>query len=233
MTHTRYLIIGIAMLAAAGLALALAPRGKIADHGPKVDLETMIPKQFGEWNMDKTIVPLQVSPEAALVISTLYSQTLARTYINAKGYRIMLSIAYGSNQTDHMQVHRPDVCYPAQGFAIQSKHNEKLVTQLGDIPVRRMFAIQGSRYEPITYWLTVGDSAVEQNFQKKLVEMRYGLTGQIPDGLLFRVSSIDPSEQAGYDHQDKFVRDLLQAVTPAARIRLSGIGTSRQFLPGT
>ena len=45
------LLTGLAMLAAAGLALAITPTSKIADQGPKIDLETMIPKQFGEWTM--------------------------------------------------------------------------------------------------------------------------------------------------------------------------------------
>ena len=31
------------MLLAAGLSLALTPREKIADHGPRIDLEKMIP----------------------------------------------------------------------------------------------------------------------------------------------------------------------------------------------
>lgn len=44
--NLRYLFIGLAMLAAAGLALALTPRKKLADQGPKIDLMTMIPMQF-------------------------------------------------------------------------------------------------------------------------------------------------------------------------------------------
>ena len=36
----RHLSIGIAMLLAVGLTLAITPREKIANHGPKIDLET-------------------------------------------------------------------------------------------------------------------------------------------------------------------------------------------------
>ena len=38
----------------------------------------------------------------------------------------------------------------------------------------------------------VGEKAVQGKVQKRLVELSYTLTGRIPDGLLFRVSSIDP-----------------------------------------
>ena len=58
-----HLLIGLAMLAAAGLALALTPRLKLADQGPKISLEAMIPKQFGEWKLEETITSLIVSPD--------------------------------------------------------------------------------------------------------------------------------------------------------------------------
>ena len=38
----KHLIIGLCMFAAAGMALALKPTHKIADTGPKIDLEVLI-----------------------------------------------------------------------------------------------------------------------------------------------------------------------------------------------
>ena len=49
----KHLLIGLFMFAAAGMALGLKPTEKIADAGPAVDLETLIPKQFGEWMLEK------------------------------------------------------------------------------------------------------------------------------------------------------------------------------------
>jgi hypothetical protein len=40
-----------------GLAIAITPTHKLADQGPKIDLETMIPKQFGEWTNGLAAVP--------------------------------------------------------------------------------------------------------------------------------------------------------------------------------
>jgi EpsI family protein len=76
----------------------------------------------------------------------------------------------------------------------------------------------------VTYWFTVGDKAVQGRLQKRLVDLRYGLTGQIPDGMLFRVSSIDSDQARANQLQDEFINQLLQAVSPADRKRLSGLG---------
>jgi len=52
------------------------------------------------------------------------------------------------------------------------------------------------------------------------------LTGQIPDGLLFRVSSIDPDTARAYTMQDQFIADLLKAVNDKDRKRISGLGSA-------
>jgi len=61
--------------------------------------------------------------------------------------------------------------------------------------------------------------------QKRLVDLKFGLTGRIPDGLIFRVSSIDSNDARAFALQDQFVNQLLEAVSPEARARLSGLGT--------
>lgn len=218
----RYLFIGLAMLAAAGLALALTPREKVADHGTKVDLETMIPKQFGEWRVDESVAPLQVSPDVKASLDRIYNQSLSRTYRNNKGERIMLSIAYGGDQSDSMQVHKPEVCYPAQGFAVDKLTTTTLDTGFHPIPVKRLVAVQNSRVEPITYWIIIGDMAVANATTRKIEQFKYGLTGKIPDGLLFRVSSISAEQDRAFAAQAGFINELLKGVSPQARARLIG-----------
>jgi len=61
MINFRYLLTGIVMLVVVGLWVALTPREKVADHGPKLDKETMIPTQFGDWIEDTSNVPLQIT----------------------------------------------------------------------------------------------------------------------------------------------------------------------------
>ena len=218
----RAALIALAMGLAAAGALALKPTKRIADAAPPVDLETMIPKRFGDWRVDPNIIPLQVSPEVRAKLDKLYNQTLARTYVNGKGQRVMLSIAYGGDQSDNMQVHKPEVCYPAQGFQILKNRSDAFPTGDGSIPVRRLLATQGNRIEPITYWTTVGDAVAVSGVKWKLYQLKYGLTGKIPDGLLFRISSIQADDAAAYAMQDDFARALLGALTPAGRKRLIG-----------
>ena len=218
----KHLVIGLCMFAAAGMALALKPTTKIADSGPAVDLEVLIPKTFGDWKVDETIVPLIADPELQAKLDKIYNQTLSRTYINSRGERIMLSIAYGGDQSDSMAVHKPEVCYPAQGFQILKNRADVLALGAGEIPVKRLLAKQGPRNEPITYWLTVGESVAATGLMWKINQVKYGLTGKIPDGLLFRISSINSDNAAAYSMQDDFARALLQAMPPASRERLIG-----------
>jgi len=102
----------------------------------------------------------------------------------------------------------------------------ELATKFGSIPVRRLFTTLGARQEPLTYWFTVGNTAVQSKLQKRLLDLRFGLTGVLPDGVLFRVSSIDPDQARAYRLQEQFVDQLLESVTPADRKRLSGLGDS-------
>jgi len=218
----KHIVIGLCMIAAAGMALALKPTVKVADAGPKVDLEVLIPKSFGDWKIDETIVPLLADPETQAKLDKIYNQTLTRTYVNSKGERIMLSIAYGGDQSDAMAVHKPEICYPAQGFQILKNASGTFSTNDGSIPVKRLVATQGARIEPITYWTTVGDKVAVSGWKWKLQQMKYGLTGQIPDGLLFRISSIQADESVAYQVQDEFARALLGAMTPEGKARIIG-----------
>jgi len=73
--------------------------------------------------------------------------------------------------------------------------------------------------------LTVGDQVIQSTMDKRIAEIRLGLTGQIPDGLLFRISSIDNDTKRAYDMQQQFTAQLLSAVPPVARKQLSGLST--------
>lgn len=218
----KALLLLVLMLFAFGGAYALKPTQKIADAAPPVDLESLIPAAFGDWKEDLLRGTQIVDPQQQQMIDKIYSKTLQRTYVNSDGYRVMLSVAYGSNQSDSMQVHKPEVCYPAQGFILHEKRNDELVTSFGAMPITRVRASQGARNEPITYWTTVGERVVESGLHKKIVEMGYGLSGKIPDGMLIRVSSIDSETNRGYAIQARFVDQLLSAVEPQHRIRLTG-----------
>lgn len=220
----RMHIAALAMLLAAGLAVVMKPTQRIADAAPRIDLESMIPARFGDWRIDPTIVPITVAPDVQAKLDKIYNQTLSRTYVNGSGQRIMLSIAYGGDQSgESTQVHRPEFCYTSQGFNVVRSAVAEMATRFGSLSVRRLVAVQGRRNEPITYWITVGDRATLPGIGRKLSQLTYGLTGKVPDGMLVRVSSIEADAGRAYALQESFVQDLLASVDPATRVRLVGV----------
>ena len=215
-------VLGLAMVATSALTGALTPTVKLSHMQTEFKLETMIPATFADWTVDATVVPLKVDPERQSVLEKIYDQTLSRTYINKAGERVMLSIAYGGDQSRALQLHLPEVCYVAQGFDMLKSGEGALATRFGTLPVRRLVAKQNSRIEPITYWITVGDKAVKSSFERKLQRLAYGLSGKIPDGMLVRVSTIQADEQGAYRLQDRFVGQMLDVLDGKDRLRLLG-----------
>ncbi|MBI3479749.1 MAG: EpsI family protein [Nitrosomonadales bacterium] len=222
-TNKQAVLIGLLLIVVAISAAYLKPTKKLADSMPAVNLEKMIPAQFGEWYTDPVVLEPIISPDRKILLSKLYAQTLNRSYLDGHGTRIMLSIAYGGDQSDEMQVHRPELCYTAQGFQVERDRLDNLPTKFGSLPIKRLFAVQGLRAEPITYWITVGDKAVVlKGMEQKLAQLRYGLTGKVPDGMLVRVSSISADDQDAYRIQDDFVREMLAAMSKEDRARIAG-----------
>jgi EpsI family protein len=216
------LLIGVLMFAGAGLAYVMTPTKKIANESDKVNLEKMIPESFGDWKIDTSIVPVLPSPELMAKLEQIYNQTLARTYINSKGQRIMLSVAYSDDQHEGLNTHRPEICYPAQGFDLLKAAAGELVTQYGKLPVTRLVAQQRGRYEPITYWVIVGDKITFFGLPHKLAQLRYGLAGKVADGMLVRVSSIDRDEKSAYRLQQEFLDAMLAGMSAKDRARIAG-----------
>lgn len=216
------LLLGLLMLGSAAATRMLTPSVRMADTRQRFSLERMIPASFGDWRIDTTLAPLRVDPATQARLDRIYNQTLARTYVNRAGQRVMLSLAYGGDQDDNTGLHRPELCYAAQGFELRRDRAGRLATRHGTLPVRRLLAVNGARSEPITYWITVGDEAIRPGIEQKLRQLRFGLGGTVPDGMLVRVSSLDADADAAYLVQARFVDDLLDALNPAARKRLAG-----------
>lgn len=211
------------MMLASVLAFVFQPTHRIADDGPPMDLEAMIPKQFGDWQVDETTVAALVSPDVEANLNRIYTQRLSKTYVNTQtDKRIMLSISYGKDQRSEMAVHFPEVCYPAQGFEVLSNQLSRLKTSDRSIPVRKLETKLRNRYEPVTYWITIGDHVSLTGLDRRIKELKFGLNGMIPDGILFRVSSIDMNSIEAFKDQENFVSEMFRNIPLASRNRLSG-----------
>jgi EpsI family protein len=218
----KNVLLMVLMFTASGVAMALHPTHKITEDGIKINLETLIPKHFGQWNLDDTVVPIKVSPDVQAELNVLYNQTLARTYTNSTGERVMLSIAYGDDQDRTMQVHRPEVCYAAQGFIINNMTKSTIDANGTKLPVMKMVATQGQRIEPIIYWVMIGNAVVRGNLEQGFARLKYGLGGKIPYGILIRVSTISANELQSYSTEEQFVHDMLISIPETHRKILTG-----------
>ena len=216
------LLASLCLLAAVG-AYLLTPRQLLADLEP-VNLEQMVPQQFANWRALPQKDDVITSPEQEAFIKSIYSQVLSRVYVDDAGHRIMLSIAYTRDQSDNSgtQSHKPEICYPAQGFQIVSNQQQDLALGELSLPLRRLVAIQGNRIEPISYWTMVGHKAGVTGVTTKLHQLAYGLRGVIPDGLIFRVSSLGSDEQVEYQLQNLFIKTLADVLSPASKSRITG-----------
>ena len=213
----KALAVSALMVVAFAGAHAWRPTRHLTDMRPKVDLEALFPKSFGEWNVDDRMPVQLVAPDQAAMLNKIYNQTLSRTYINSEGDRVMLSVAYGGDQSDGTQAHRPEVCYPAQGFQVLSSGRGALSSADVQFPVKRLVARLGGRIEPITYWVVVGDHVALSGVEQKLAQLSYSTRGIIPDGMLMRVSSIDADSSHAYDVQERLVQALFTAIAPGMR----------------
>ncbi len=199
------------------------PTKFMSDQQAKVDLETMFPKAFGDWEVDSRQPVQLVSPDTQAILDQLYNQVLSRTYVNrTNGQRVMLSVAYGGDQSDGTRAHRPEICYPAQGFAILSNRVSKLTTGDQSIRVRQLLARLGGRFEPISYWVTVGDRIALGPGEQKLAQLRYGMGGYIADGMLVRISNIDRNTEKSYALHQEFFAGLMQTMPEPIRERIIG-----------
>ena len=203
----------VVMMTAFVLAIVLTPKNEPQASEAEFVLEEVVPTSFGRWNLDPSIRVIEPNEEGNLS-SRVYDQSISRGYRNENGYLIMLVVAYGHNQSDALQLHRPEVCYVANGFTIIS--NDRSDVQLANIdelvPSRRLYTRSGYRAEPVTYWTRVGDDLPTTNFGRQFEKLKYGLSGNIPDGVLVRVSSISEEPEDAYKIHDAFINDLLSTI---------------------
>lgn len=211
------------MLLVAWLAWWARPTVLLSQERTAVHLETLVPMRFGVWSALPHTGQQIVNPQQQAVLDKLYTQTVGRIYSDGKGNVVMLSIAYGSKQNDTFALHYPEACYPAQGFQLGRVWQDTLHTEQGSVAVTRLIARMGQRVEPVTYWATVGDFVVRRGLDTKLRQIRYGVQGLVPDGLIFRVSTVSSQVDSGFALQNAFVGQLMGELAPGERHFVAGL----------
>lgn len=207
------------MVAAAALAIVATPRLQSAAKAP--DLESTVPQAFGDWKSVKLgYAQVDVSQGVETSVEQPYDQTVMRSYANSHGDVLMLALAWGERQRQDVKVHRPEVCYPAQGYAVLALEPGKALQLPGRaVPVPTVNLLSGARggVEAVRYWIRIGDNYGGDGLKARWYILNEGLQGRIPDGILVRVSQRiqSPADAPkAYALMDAFLTDLTGSLPP-------------------
>jgi len=213
------------MVAGAALAVALTPR--IDQSEPPVDLAALVPQTVGAWQVQPgnvLLASLDANGDGDKSTEQPYDQTLMRTF-GAEGRSVMLALAYTRVQAQEVKTHRPEVCYPAQGFRILQRQGVLIPgvargTGAVGVPGVHMLAQQRGRLEAVAFWVRTGGTFTDSGLQARMELVREGLQGRTSDGVLVRASMLinDPAEAPqAFEQLDRFLQGLVAEAPPALR----------------
>lgn len=228
MMRRRDLILAGLGIGAAVSAEALRPRKRLILLR-NTTIEATIPERFGGWEAE-TASDLVGPEQAGRLARSLYSETVARVYQEAAtGAGVMVLAAYGDTQSDLLQLHRPESCYPAVGFTLRMARSVDLPLPGGArLPARQVIASTEQRTESIVYWTRMGEVLPQTGSQQRMARLENAIQGYVPDGILVRCSSVGDPDTA-FKIMDRFVAAMLQAVPRDKRPALIGTDLAQRI----
>lgn len=223
MIDRRYLLAGL-LAGAATTAEWLRPRRAYAVPG-KLDLAAMIPAHVAGWDALEG-VSLVLNPEVEAAQHAVYDGVVTRAYADPAGRVLMLLIAYSQVQNGMLQLHRPESCYPAQGFTLTPGVPARL--RLGGRTVEAATATATSpshdRIEHLLYWTRIGPRFPIDFDGQRAAVIAENLGGSIPDGALVRVSLIGDEPRAALEAMTAFLNALVARLPERGRDAMLGHG---------
>lgn len=224
-------IIAILLMAASVGAYFLRP--VLVTAGPEVDLSTRTPSEFGDWReRPSPLVQVSLSTGLDPSMNQPYDQTVMREYENSNGDRVFLALAWGERQQQEVKIHRPDLCYAAQGFKVRSIDPAifRLTSSGVSVAGKHMVAISSSGGEAVAYWIRIGNIFSDNAFESRLHILTQGIQGNILDGILVRASVRVRDEGDAKDQWkllDQFLNDLVSSSPSDVQRVLLGDSTLR------
>ena len=215
----RSLLLGglTAATAAAAVGLDLRARTQQPVHAP---LAEQFPDRLGTWvalEQEGIVRPPEAGTKAR------YDQEVSRVFAAPDEPSVMLLIAYGSTQSDTLQVHRPEFCYPAAGFRISdTRPMAQPVSSAFNVPATFFTAVRGERVEQVLYWVRLGDYFPDSWLQQHLARLKNSARGLVSDGILVRASVIDDDAERSRVLLSRFLQNLTLQSTPVGRLALLG-----------
>jgi EpsI family protein len=214
----RNMLMGAALMGASAIGYARQPQ-PIAKPLGKDGLDKIIPEKFGAWSF-YTASGLVLPPDDNS--DEIYDQVLTRVYTTPNQPAVALLLAYSSIQNGLLQLHRPEICYPASGFRLSSTEIGSIALSDRKINVRSFSANSMQRDERVIYWTRLGDELPVDWVGQRMAVVRANLSGEIPDGILVRVSTGFKDQGAADALLSGFVKSLAAALKPDGRRLLFG-----------
>lgn len=187
-------------------------------------LDDLVPRSFGGWTSEDVGDPLALNGPGTLS-SKLYNQLVTRLYSDGQGAQVLMLLAHGERQDDELQLHRPEICYPAFGYQLLA--DDPVQLPLGGqvkLPARQLLARSPNDEERVIYWTRIGEYFPITAGEQRQARFRNTLAGVVPDGVLCRFTAANtPAAWAGL-HQ--FLIELMGATKPAGRRALVGSARS-------
>jgi EpsI family protein len=212
----------VAMIVAVMLAYWATPHLEEVTDAP--NLEETVPRQFGDWReLPTPYAQVSLSTGTDPNMDSPYDQTIMRTYVNSNGQQVMLALAWGKRQRQEVKIHRPDLCYVAQGFKVVSllAQEFEFIRTPNNISVtgKHMYTQTAQFGEAVSYWMRIGTIYSEDAIDTRYEIFRQGLRGQIPDGILVRASIRGPEDAQHklFKTLDNFLLQLYDASPPNLR----------------
>jgi EpsI family protein len=224
-TASRRLALGFGLaMGATALVTALRdPRRSMGTAAaPALDLNGLFPRQAGSWTLDRHGDVFIRPQDPHDKVYGVYDQVLERIYRRPDGAQVMLCVAYGGRQSDGLHVHRPENCYRGAGFEVSGLARIEMALADRTVAASRLLATRPGRSEPITYWTVFGEHVENDPREANWIKLRAGLRGQVLDGMLVRVSTIDHDTARAHRLQAAFADTLVRAIDPGYRTRVIG-----------
>lgn len=185
-------------------------------------LAELVPRSVGAWSRepsDEVVTPTEGW------IRGVYDQQLSAVYLAADRPPVMLLIAYGATQSDAIQVHRPEGCYPAAGFVVDEPRALTLALTERALPASAFTARRHHRVEHVLYWTRIGNEFPTDWISQRFARFKSELRGASPDGMLVRFSTIGSDFGSSVGFLVRFAEAFMDAVpADARRVFLGNLG---------
>jgi EpsI family protein len=217
--NRRALVAGALCVGGAVAAQQLRPH-RYVSLLRQAKLDDLVPRSFGNWTSEEVGDPLALNGPGTLS-SKLYNQLVTRLYDNGQGGQVLMLLAHGERQDDQLQLHRPEICFPAFGYQLLVDAAVQL--PLGGqvkLPARQLLARSTNDEERVIYWTRIGEYFPLTAGEQKRARFQNTMAGIVPDGVLCRFTTANtPAAWAGL-HQ--FLLELMGATALPGRRALVG-----------